>query len=177
MRLWESLGPAKYRLRSACVAVLLAPAGVAVFLGSMTLATLFAGVDYGHQARVVVHDCQQVGPIGQHGFGYWWECNAVVTAPDGTVRKARINPPDVAPEDRGRTIELREACRKEGSTKCSYGRPTSRLLNFGLLIIVKLGWLALVFSGFGVLMFLTRALLGAPLYLRFRGRRPPTADL
>ncbi|MET7966258.1 DUF6346 domain-containing protein [Micromonospora sp. NPDC005305] len=178
MRLWQSLGPAKYRLRSACLAVLLALASVVVFLGSMTLASLFGGVHYGHPARVVVDDCQRVGPISRRGFGYWWECDAVVTAPDGTVRKARIHASDVAPEDRGQSVELREACSVKGRvTDCSYGGATGYLLSLGLQLIVKLGWLVLVFSGFGVLMFLTRALLGAPRYLRFRGRRPPTADL
>ncbi|MEU5905477.1 DUF6346 domain-containing protein [Micromonospora sp. NPDC047467] len=177
MRLWQSLGPGRYRLRSACLAVLLALASVVVFLGSMTIASLFGGVHYGHPARVVVGDCQQVGPISRRGFGYWWECDAVVTAPDGMVWTARIHASDVVPEDRGRSVELRESCHVKGDvTDCSYGRPTGYLLIVGLQLIVKLGWVALVFGGLGVVMFLTGALLGAPRYLRFRGRRPSTAD-
>lgn len=179
MRLWQALGPAKYRLRSAGLAALLALAGVTVFLGSMTVASLFPGsgaVVQGpgeHQVRVVVGDCQRVGPISRRGFGYWWECDAVVIATNGAVRKARIGPSVVTPKDRGRSVELREGCRdKEGFTDCTYGRPTGRLLEFGLLLIVKLSWVVSVFIGFGVVMFLTRALLGAPRYFRFRGRRP-----
>lgn len=175
MRLWQSLGPAKYRLRSACLAVLVAVASMVVFLGSMTLASLFGGLHYGHPARVVVDDCQQVGPISQRGFGYWWECDALATAPDGTVRKARIYGSDVTPEDRGRSVELRESCVREGASECTYGRPTGYLLNIGLQIIIKLGWLVLVVGGFGVVAFLTRALLGAPRYMRFRAHRPSAA--
>lgn len=179
MRLWQRLGPAKYRLRSAALAALLALAGVTVLLGGMTALSLFPGsgaVVQGpgeHPVRVVVGDCQRVGPISRRGFGYWWECDAVVNAANGAVRKARIGPAVVTPEDRGRSVELREGCRdKEGFTDCTYGRPTSRLLELGLLLIVKVGWVVSVLVGFGVVMFLTRALLGAPLYLHFRGLRP-----
>ncbi|MEU8262027.1 DUF6346 domain-containing protein [Micromonospora sp. NPDC048999] len=179
MRLWQALGPAGYRLRSVGLAALLAVIGVVVFLGSMTVASLLPGSRAGalgpgeQQVRAVVGDCQRVGPISRRGFGYWWECEASVITADGDVRNAWIGPSVVTHEDRGRAVELRESCRdKIHFTDCTYGRPTSRWLGLGMLLIVRLGWLVSLFSGFGVAMFLTRALLGAPRYFRFRGNPP-----
>ncbi|SCE98804.1 hypothetical protein GA0070612_2754 [Micromonospora chokoriensis] len=170
MRLWQSLGPTTYRLRSACLAALLALASVLVFLGAMTVVNQFGGVHYGQPARVVAGACQQIGPISRRGFGYWWECDAAVIASDGTARKVRVHSSGIVPEDQGSSVELRETCRTNGDvTDCSYGKPIGWLLHVGLGLIVCLGWLALAFGAAGVVMFLTRALLGAPRYLRFRG--------
>ncbi|MFG1652340.1 DUF6346 domain-containing protein [Micromonospora sp. NPDC049275] len=179
MRLWESLGPAGYRLRCVGVAALLALAGIVSFLTGMTVASLFPGtgaVFHGpgeHPVIVVVDGCQRVGPISSRGFGYWWECDATVTAMDGAARKARIESSVVTPEDQGRPLELREGCRDEsGLTDCTYGRPTNGWLEVGVLLISKLGLLVAVGSGVVALVYLTRAALGAPRYCRFRGGNP-----
>lgn len=156
MRLWLTLGPAIYRLRSVGLAALLALAGVVVVLGVMTAINHFPGsgsVYQGpgdHPVRVVVGDCQRTGPVSRRGFGYWWECDAVVTAADGAVREARIGRSVVTPEDRGRSVDLREGCRdKEASTDCAYGSPTSEWLEVGVLLVGKLGWVVAVIQRIG----------------------------
>ncbi|MEU8420707.1 DUF6346 domain-containing protein [Micromonospora sp. NPDC048835] len=179
MRLWQTLGPARYRLRSAGLAVLVAFAGVVIFLGIVTLVSFFPGSGTVYQGpgerpvSVVVGECEQIGPISKNGFGYWWECNAIVTAADGAARQARLERSIVTPEDRGQPVELREGCRdKSGLTDCGYGRPVNEWFEVGVLLIGKLNWVIAVVSALGVLMYLTRALLGAPRYCRFRGSRP-----
>ncbi|MEU8391217.1 DUF6346 domain-containing protein [Micromonospora sp. NPDC048843] len=182
LRLWQTLGPTGYRLRSVGVAALLALGGLVVFLGIMTVISHFPGTGAVYKGpgersvRVVVGTCQQLGPISKQGFGYWWECDAAVTGAGGAVRKTRIERSIVTPEDQGRSLVLREGCRdREGFTDCSYGRPTSSWLEMGVLLTGKVGWIVAVISGLTALVYLTRALLGAPRYCRLRGGRPAGA--
>ncbi|MFG1884794.1 DUF6346 domain-containing protein [Micromonospora sp. NPDC049102] len=119
MGLWETLGPVGYRLRSVGGAALLALAAVVIFLLGMTATSLFPGsgaVYQGpgeHPVRVVVADCQRVGPISHRGLGYWWECDALATAADGTSREARIGRSVVSPKiEAGRSSYKRVAVTK-----------------------------------------------------------------
>ena len=90
LRLWQTLGPTAYRLRSVGVAVLLALGGAVVFLGFMTAINHFPGTGAVYEGQESARcawssaPASSFGPISKQGFGYWWECDAAVTG-SGTV--------------------------------------------------------------------------------------------
>lgn len=72
-----------------------------------------------------VGECVRTGPLSSSGFGYWWLCQVTVQKADGRSVTVVLRRSIVSPADAGRTVDLYEACTKDGD-RCSYGRRVHR---------------------------------------------------
>lgn len=157
------------RVKFLTAALVIAIAGVVFYLLCGTISNLYKGTGSGflgpdeRPAVAQVHDCTRTGPVSRQGFGYWWRCRVTVRVADGRTVQTTVDRSKVTPADAGRDVEFREAC-KDGTTHCSYGRPTSKVVKglFGALGLVE--WLVLLFGAFVVVVFLWRGLLGVRRY-------------
>jgi hypothetical protein len=109
------------------------------------------------------------------GFGYWWECDVTVRVEDGRVVRAVVDGSTVTPADAGRKIEFRQACKRDGLTDCSYGRPVGRGWKGAVAALMIIERTVLAFFAFTILMGLIRTVLGrqryAALYHRHNRRK------
>lgn len=148
-------------LAVAYVLSLLYLTGLAFYPGTGTIRP------YGPTERAVqatVEECRRIGPVSDHGLGYWWVCRIVVEREDGQSVDAVVGGSIVNPGQVGMVVTLNEACHGLERTKCSYGKRVSRVLEllYGVFLIIS--------RAFGVLLlmvaalYLFRALVGAPTY-------------
>jgi hypothetical protein len=160
--------------------VVLATVAIVLLFGFTTVRSLYKGTAagwFGPPERPVVAEvgtCRRLGPVSVDGFGYWWKCQVTVRAADGRVVRASVDRSIMTPADRGRPVELREACEGGGATGCSYGRPVARGWKVAVGALVFIQWCVLAFIGFAVVMVLIRATLGRRGYVAFYDRMSRT---
>jgi Family of unknown function (DUF6346) len=135
------LGPVRhFRIRALGTAVLFALAWVVVALLFSTVDSFYAGatgVRRPPPERAAVGEvgaCRRVGPMSDHGLGFWWECQVHIRVEDGREVQTVLRRSIVSPDDAGRPVELVEACYGAGNTDCAYGRPVGRGWGFAVTV-------------------------------------------
>ncbi|MDG4818474.1 DUF6346 domain-containing protein [Micromonospora sp. WMMD956] len=89
LRMSAGLGPVGYRVRNVVVSILLMMAAAGTLLLLSALVSLYPGtgtVVRGPGDRAVQATggaCARVGPVSGYGFGYSWDCNAILRDGDG----------------------------------------------------------------------------------------------
>ncbi|MFY1650731.1 DUF6346 domain-containing protein [Solwaraspora sp. WMMB762] len=176
---WHHYGPAVYRIRQLFFAATTILLSVFLTFVCLTVSSFYPGTGsarpYGPAERsveAIVEDCRRVGPVSDHGFGYWWVCDIAVSRLVGA--NAVVDRSIAVPEDVGQVITLREACYGENQTDCRYGEPTSAIWPV-LMVVLRMLWRGfLVVALFMVLIYLMKSILGAPrsyaLVDRLRGK-------
>jgi hypothetical protein len=168
------------RLRALCGAVVVAACWFIGGFGLSTVESFYQGPTVVRMlpARLLavsevqgrVGECVRTGPLSANGFGYWWLCQVTVQTAGRSVTVA-LGKSMASPTDTGRTVELYEACTKNGES-CSYGLRVGRGWGIAVAVLQVLhrfiGLLLFVF----VLRYLLRALLGEDRFaaLMSRGR-------
>ncbi|MFY1637847.1 DUF6346 domain-containing protein [Solwaraspora sp. WMMB335] len=177
---WHYYGPVVYRIRQLLFAATTILLTIVLMFVYLTISSFYPGTGsarpYGPAERsveVTVEECRRVGPLSDHGFGYWWVCD--ITVLRGAGVNAVVDRSIATPEDVGRVISLREACYGENQTDCRYGEPTSAIWPI-LMVVLRMLWRGfLVVALFMVLIYLMKSILGAPrsyaLVDRLRGKR------
>jgi hypothetical protein len=164
-------------------AVVVTAVCLALMVVFATVYSLYKGTRsgwFGPQERAAVAEvgaCRRLGPVSVDGLGYWWKCRVTVRVADGRVVNTVVDQSIVTPADQGRQVEFREACKRGGTTGCSYGRPAARGWRVALGALNLIEWCLLVFGAFVVLLLLLRAVIGPGGYNRLydrlsRGREP-----
>jgi hypothetical protein len=170
-----SAGAIIERLKMLAGAVVMVAVGIVLLLAFGTVFGLYKGTSSGwfgppeRPAVAQVGDCHRLGPVSRDGFGYWWKCQVSVRVANGRVVHTMVYRSIVTPADRGRQVEFREAC-KNGTTKCSYGRPVARGWKVALGAMNLIEWCLLGFCAFMALLCLVRAVAGPRGYERLYHR-------
>jgi hypothetical protein len=121
------LGPVRhFRIRALGTAVLFALAWVVVALLFSAVDSFYAGatgVRRPPPERAAVGEvgaCRRVGPMSDHGLGFWWECQVHIRVEDGREVQTVLRRSIVSPDDAGRPVELAEACYGAGWAATSF---------------------------------------------------------
>ncbi len=162
---YARLGPVRWRVLTAgrmLLAVLIALVAIFTFA---TVNSFHHGTGITRSSKedrpavAQVGDCARLGPVSADGFGYWWQCDIVVTAVDGRVVRTTVSESLVTPADRGRPVELVERCRRGNVDNCHYG--TEPQVGWGLLLAL----LSLV-QIFVVLLCALAVVIGSAMVIR-----------
>ncbi|MFF5219267.1 DUF6346 domain-containing protein [Micromonospora sp. NPDC000442] len=178
MLAWRRHGPVLYRLRQLLfMAVTLVVASVLSLL-YLTVVSIYPGTGsvrpHGPAERSVeatVKECRRVGPVSDQGLGFWWVCRILVQQEDGQPVEGIVEGSIADPEKIGSVVTLREACAGHGRTACRYGKPVSVLLSV-LYGVFRIAGKALgVFLLLATMVYLFRAIVGAPVYFSLFDKR------
>lgn len=99
-------------VRQAVGTLILAPLALVLLLSSLTVGSYtqpgdaFTDVRRSGTARAL--DCQRLGPVSRHGFGYWYDCRANVTWSDGTRSRVTTRASVLSPADLGREVAVKQ---------------------------------------------------------------------
>jgi hypothetical protein len=88
-----------------------------------------------------------------------------VRVEDGRVVTTVVDRSIVTPADGGRRIQFREACKRDGFTDCSYGRPVGRGWKAAVGALKLVEWTVLAFLTFAIVLLLISAVLGRQGYV------------
>lgn len=175
---WQRYGPVRYRIRKLGVAALNLAGAYLCLIVATTLVSLYQGVGaIGAQGppatpvRATVQDCHRVGPLSDHGLGYWWICDIAVQTDGRADTQGVVTRSIATPDQIGQTLDLLERCYGEGNTDCGYGRPTNVWWDIYLVAVRFAQWGLVILLGINAVFNVVMAIVGAPRYVRFIERR------
>lgn len=173
---YERLGPVWGRLGQFLVAVMLMAGWAVAGFAFATVQSLYHGtgvirsVPKERPAVAHVEECRRAGPVSVNGFGYWWECRAVVQVDDGRVVETLVRRSIVTQDDVGKNVEFREACFGKDNTDCSYGRPVHRAWGTAVAMLEIVERLVLILLAVAAVVYVLRAILGVPRFQSFANK-------
>ncbi|WFE27964.1 DUF6346 domain-containing protein [Solwaraspora sp. WMMD791] len=160
-----------YRLRLLFFAVVTLAVAYVFSLIYLTAVSFYPGTGsirpYGPTERPVqatVEECRRVGPVSTHGLGYWWVCLIRVEREGEQSVEAAVGRSIVGPEQIGKVVALNEACYDPERAECGYGKPVPEILGFLYGCFRIIGRTFGFFLLFMVVLYLFRAVVGAPTY-------------
>nr|WP_320068645.1 DUF6346 domain-containing protein [Micromonospora sp. RTGN7] len=163
---YERRGPFWGRLTHFATAVAAVAVIVVTTLVVDTVASFYPGTGDGKStpAEATVRDCQRAGPVGGDGLGYWWHCEVTIRTHDGREVDTVLAHSIVTPADRGKPVELREACYGKNNSDCRYGRPAWRVWPLALQMLYLVRNALVLFLLCLIWYALLRTVLGVPRY-------------
>lgn len=147
-----------------------------IALSLATVRSLYAGdmvtrPGYRTTGTANVLSCEEVGPITQSGFGFWWNCDIVVELADGRSVRTTVGASVVTPQDRGTMVDIVEFCRHPQHHECSYARPGNVVLTLGAGL-VRILEIAVIICGAGLsAVALLAGLLGSRMASKLRRKK------
>ncbi len=168
-------------------------AGVILVLVIWSLIAVFQSVPGGpansqQSATATATSCDQVGPVGRFGFGYWWTCHADVRWPNQNtpVQDVPFYTSELTPADIGKPTQVTpESTDNRGGGSLWYTDTTRPLWFMGIISYFAIVVTILYFAAHGLARLLplsTRLELDKNVRARYRdfyqreGRIPPTSQ-
>lgn len=160
-----------YRLRLLFFAVVTLAVAYVLSLIYLTVLSFYPGTGvirpYGPTERPVqatVEECHRIGPVSDHGLGYWWVCRISVEREGGQGAEAVVGGSIANPGQIGKVVTLNEACHDLEGTECGYGKSVPRVLELLYGCFQILGRTVGAFFLVMAALYLFRAFVGAPTY-------------
>ncbi|WFE20716.1 DUF6346 domain-containing protein [Solwaraspora sp. WMMD937] len=125
-------------LKYLAASVLIAVVAAAIALGIRSVESSYSGTGLGismnHETGFATpNNCRRIGPVSEHGFGYWWSCSAQVEMDDGRVLEIETEASMLRPGERD--VAIVESCQKNRPTKCVYSQPGNFVLALGVRLL------------------------------------------